>query len=257
MPILLLALLGGLAVAYITNGDLGRLEDAPLRFAWLLIPAALLQLVIFPPFMSNRWLGQAVPYLYGASFVAVFAVLAVNWRTRGLALAALGVGLNLAAIVANGGYMPASADAVRRAGMASGYEHVPWVAEGATVHQNSILRADAPLRPLGDVFVIDAGPLSTVFSAGDALLAAGVVWLLLHYSRRPRGRHRLGGRRDDDRSRSDDADGPRHPPAERRIAEKRARGRSGRGRPTPGAAGPGGAALTALAVTGLAPETAS
>lgn len=195
MPILLFALLAGLGVAWLLNGDVARLEKAPVRLAWLLVVAAAVQLVIFPPFMSNRWLGVAVPYLYVGSFAAVLGVLAFNWRTRGLALAAAGVALNLVAIVANGGYMPASQAAVERAGLTSGYEAVPWIARGAVVHQNSILRSDAPAWFLGDVFALPAGPFSTVFSVGDAVLAAGVVWLIFHYSRRPRGKHRATGRR--------------------------------------------------------------
>lgn len=195
MPILAAALLVGIGLAWITNGDLRRLERAPFRLTWVIVAAAVVQLVIFPPFGSNAYLGAAVPYLYVASLVAILVVLVVNRRTRGMPLAALGVGLNFLAIAANGGYMPASRGAVEAAGLAAAYVRVPWVPEGAAVHQNSLLAPRPRLLFLGDVFSAGTGPLATVFSIGDVALALGVLWLLFHYSRRPAGRHRAGARR--------------------------------------------------------------
>ena len=197
MPVVMLALVLALALAWATNGDLRRLGDVPLRHVWLLFVGAALQFIIFPPGMSNRWLGAAVPYLYIASFVMILVALLLNWRVRGVLLAALGVGLNLLAIISNGGYMPASAQAAQRAGITDTYVPLAGGAAGAMVHQNSLLAPDPNLLFLGDVFVLELGPIwPLVFSVGDVLLGAGVFWLIMHCTRRPPGKHRVKKRSD-------------------------------------------------------------
>jgi hypothetical protein len=52
------------------------------------------------------------------------------------------------------------------------------------------MTTDPKLVFLGDVLVAPMGRFAAAFSIGDVLLALGVAWLLIHYSRRPRGRHR-------------------------------------------------------------------
>jgi hypothetical protein len=102
--------------------------------------------------------------------------LAANWRLPGLPLAALGAALNLLAIVANGGVMPASPSALAAAGL-------PVDQPG---FQNSAALADPRLAFLGDVFAVPASwPLSNVFSVGDLLIGAGLAW----------GLHRVCGSR--------------------------------------------------------------
>jgi hypothetical protein len=93
-----------------------------------------------------------------------------------MALVALGAALNLLAITANGGVMPASADALAAAGL-------PAAEPG---FQTSAALADPRLAFLGDVFAIPASwPLSNVFSAGDVCIGAGLAW----------GLHRVCGSR--------------------------------------------------------------
>ncbi|HEY7600069.1 MAG TPA: DUF5317 family protein, partial [Candidatus Limnocylindrales bacterium] len=87
--------------------------------------------------------------------------------------------LNLAAIAANGGQMPASAEAFMAL---NGTAVVP--AEGFS---NSIILApDAPLLFLGDVFVLPRPiPLANVFSIGDVLIAIGGALFVARTMTRP------------------------------------------------------------------------
>jgi Family of unknown function (DUF5317) len=102
--------------------------------------------------------------------------LAANWRVPGMRLVALGGALNLVAICANGGVMPASPAALAGAGLAG----------DEPGFQNSAAVADPRLAFLGDVFYVPASwPLSNVFSVGDVLIALGVAWAL----------HRVSGSR--------------------------------------------------------------
>jgi Family of unknown function (DUF5317) len=93
--------------------------------------------------------------------------LAANWRVPGVPLTALGAALNLLAIAANGGVMPASPAALAAAGL-------PVDRPGFS---NSAALAEPRLAFLGDVFAIPASwPLSNVFSVGDVLIGVGLAW---------------------------------------------------------------------------------
>jgi hypothetical protein len=89
---------------------------------------------------------------------------------RFLWVIAVGGLLNLVAIAANGGVMPARRGALEAAGLD--------VREGSFA--NSDLVEGANLAFLGDVFAIPAGwPGANVFSLGDVLMLAG-AFLVLH-----------------------------------------------------------------------------
>jgi hypothetical protein len=164
-------LLSALAVPLL-GGRLGALAELRLRHVWAIYGAlGLAVLGIGLPGLPD-WLRSALlvaAYPVGAVF------LAANRRVPGMLLTAAGAALNLLAIAANGGVMPASPDALARAGLTGG--------EG---FENSAALADARLAFLGDVFAIPASwPLSNVFSVGDVLIGVGLAW----------GLHRVCGSR--------------------------------------------------------------
>jgi len=90
----------------------------------------------------------------------------------------MGVGLlmNFLAIAANGGYMPASAEALRRAGL----ESVAQSLEAGTRIGNTVLMSEKTrLNFLGDWLWFPAWlPLSSAFSLGDLVLGVGAVAFL-------------------------------------------------------------------------------
>jgi hypothetical protein len=155
--------LGALAVP-LAGGRLGALADLRLRRWWAIYAALGLAILgVNLPGLPDwgRSLLLVAAYPVGAVF------LAGNWRVPGVPLVALGAGLNLLAIAANGGIMPASPDALASAGLAV----------GGPGFQNSDAVADPHLAFLGDIFAIPASwPLSNVFSVGDVLIGAGMVW---------------------------------------------------------------------------------
>jgi hypothetical protein len=181
-------MLAGLVLAVLaamsTGGDLRRLERVSIRHVWLFVVAVLIQIALFAPGQVNRFVGGWVQWLYVLSMSLVLLGLAMNFRVRGIPLATLGVGLNLAAIVANGGFMPASLDAARRSGLLPSFTRIATIGPGSLASNNNIISRGARLGFLGDIWVAPAGPLSTYFSIGDVLLAAGIAWLVLSYTRR-------------------------------------------------------------------------
>jgi hypothetical protein len=163
----LLVLVALLAVVTVplTGGRLSRLADVHLRLPGLAVVGLLLQVVIISVFPDlPDWLAITVHFL---SYGLVLAFIWCNRHLPGLWLVALGGLSNLVVIAANGGVMPASADALRAAGRSP-------TEEGFT---NSEVLADARLQPLGDVLPMPSWmPFANVFSIGDVLIAVGLFW---------------------------------------------------------------------------------
>ncbi|MFZ5853944.1 MAG: DUF5317 domain-containing protein [Chloroflexota bacterium] len=171
---MLYALVIGLVVGRLLGGRLDRI--AALRFRW--VPLALaglaVQVALFSSPLTER-VGALGPPLYVASTIAVLVVVGRNITIPGLALVALGALSNLAAIVANGGFMPASPSALEALGRTA-----------ETGFSNSVVLTDPVLAPLTDVFAMPAFlPFANVFSVGDVLIGLGVGLALVSAMRRP------------------------------------------------------------------------
>jgi Family of unknown function (DUF5317) len=171
----IIVVLGVLAVLTVplTGGDLRRLSTLPIRHWWAIWVALGVQTALV-------WAPDGLPD--GVARVAHLATYAIagwfawsNRRLPGMWVMALGGALNLIAIVANGGVMPASRSAWERAGYS--------LDEG---FGNSEVRDDARLGFLGDVFAVpDGWPFANVFSVGDVVIVIGLGWLAHRWCRRP------------------------------------------------------------------------
>lgn len=153
----------GIVVGALAGGRLDSLAGLRLRWVPLILLGLLVQVAVFTD-AGGRAAGDAGPAIYAASTAAVFVAVLRNLRVPGVALIAIGAGCNLAAIVANGGWMPADPDALAAVG---------GLADGYT---NSVVVADPALQPLTDVFALPGWlPLANVFSIGDVLIGVGIV----------------------------------------------------------------------------------
>jgi hypothetical protein len=166
MFLVAIVVLSALAVPLL-GGRLGALAEVRLRLPWLL-PAALgLQVAALD--LPGLPAGLR-PLLHVGSYLVAGAFLVANRRLPGIVLVALGAAANLAAILANGGVMPASPAALAAAGLPT---DEPGFANSAALD-------DPRLAFLGDVFAIPRGwPLANVFSVGDLLIAAGAAAAVL------------------------------------------------------------------------------
>ena len=153
-----------LASVPLFGGRLTGLADVRFTGAALLVAALGTQVLIISVAPDGESVLRPAAHLASYAGVAVFV-----WRNRavpGLAMAGAGALLNLLAIAANGGVMPASPQAMAVAGLDA----------PAGTFENSAAVADARLAFLGDVFALPASwPVSNVFSFGDIVLVAGVL----------------------------------------------------------------------------------
>ncbi len=163
---LLPAVLVGIAVGLVLGGRLGRLGDVRVRGVWLFYAALGLQLIAFPSAVNPHGLSdRASVSLWLVSYACLVAVTVMNRHMRGLAVAGLGMGSNLVAVIANGGHMPALPGALRNAGL-----------DYTGVHMNSVASSAPSLPWLVDRWAApDWVPWGNVYSVGDVLIAVGVV----------------------------------------------------------------------------------
>jgi hypothetical protein len=154
-----------LALALATGGSLAALADVRLRAPWL-VGLALGAQVVIVSIVPGSFDGLHAP-VHIATYGLLGAFLWCNRRLPGLVFVAAGCAANAAAIIANGGVMPATAGALAAAGMP---------AEKTGEFANSAVVESSALSWLGDVFAVPASwPLSNVFSIGDVLVAAGLT----------------------------------------------------------------------------------
>ncbi len=165
---ILYALVAGLLMGRLLGGRLENLGALSFRWTWVAIAGLAAQVALFSP-PVNSAVGQAGAPLYVASSAAVFGFVLGNLRVTGMPIVALGAGLNLLTIAANGGTMPASRAALEAIG-----------AGGTVGYINSRDLAAPALAPLGDVFALPAWlPFANVFSAGDLLIGVGILVLVV------------------------------------------------------------------------------
>lgn len=181
VPVLLAALVG-----FLRGGQVRNLANLSVQHAW--IPLAMFSLqfgiVLFPQGQSEFFLGLR-PWVIIATYALLIAFLCVNRRLPGMNLILLGATLNLAVILANGGYMPVTSEALMRSGH---LDKVIVHGEQAYVlgSKDIVLSEEQTrLQPLSDVLGIpEAFPVSATFSVGDIFIMAGATWLvyrLMHW----------------------------------------------------------------------------
>jgi hypothetical protein len=174
--IIVVASIAAILTVPLTGRSLSPLAKLDLRRVWLVWLSMVLQVVITVVPKFPNWLGEPL-HLFTFALSAGF--LWSNRHLPGAYFVALGGGMNLAAIAANGGTMPASSWAWHTAGYP--------VLVGQ--FENSNVVHDAHLWWLGDVFAIPKGyPFANVFSVGDVIIVVAVAYLAHTWCRRSTAR---------------------------------------------------------------------
>jgi hypothetical protein len=172
----------GLLVGLLLGGRLAGLGDVRFRWAWLAVLGFAAQVVLFSDPVAAR-VGDLGPSLYVASTALVFVAVLRNVAIRGMPLIAAGAGCNLAAIVANGGYMPASPTVAAEFGRGA-----------SDAYSNSRIMEAPALAPLTDVIPLPQWlPFTNIVSIGDILIAVGIVVVIAAAMRAARTRQMNDG----------------------------------------------------------------
>jgi MFS transporter, DHA3 family, macrolide efflux protein len=181
---LLSSILLGLVVGALAGGQLPRLADLRLRWVWLLGAALAVRLLAglmvrtdVEADLAGAW---GLPLTYGLIVVWLYR----NWNVSGLQVAAIGVTLNILAVLLNAGKMPVWEGAL----LASGLTLADLVGDpfhvvlGAGMTAGQFIAAGGLF---GDVVPIPIPILRDVVSVGDVLLWLGIVWAVVAAMTRP------------------------------------------------------------------------
>jgi hypothetical protein len=171
---ILYAVLLGLVAGRLMGGGMEGLAQLRLRWSAAIAFGLAAQLALFAAPVA-REVGELGPALYVASTILVTAAVLRNALIPGMPLVAAGAIANLLAVIANGGFMPASPDALAAAGRAA-----------PTVYSNTVVSSSPWFWPLTDIFALPSWmPLANVFSVGDVLIGLGIAVALILAMRRP------------------------------------------------------------------------
>lgn len=176
--LLLYAVAAGLLIGLATGGNVASLSTVRIRLWQVALAGLAFQVVLFSSPLSAS-VGDLGPYLYVASTTVVFVALALNVHLPGFWVITIGALANLAVVVANGGYMPASPDALIAV---TGAPFPPPMD-----FSNSIVAGpNTRLYFLADIFALPRPfPFANVFSIGDVLIGLGGAWFIVRVLHRP------------------------------------------------------------------------
>jgi hypothetical protein len=172
---ILYALILGVVLGVVLGGRAAGLGSIQFRWAPLILAGLITQLVLFTDAVASR-VGDLGPAIYVGSTLLVGVAVLRNLMIPGVPLIVLGAVANMAAILANGGFMPATPAALAALGKSP-----------PTIYSNSAVVPDPALAFLIDQFALPRWlPFANVFSIGDVLLGVGVVVLIVAAMRRGR-----------------------------------------------------------------------
>jgi len=165
----------GVVLGWLRGGQLGGLRLVRLELAWVVLPAALLQSLV----ISDPWKIWREPDLAGMLLMITYAPFVVfllrNLHVPGLTVAAIGLALNLAVMLANGGLMPVSPESQRSAGRPESREIV--VGARTTAGKGIVLPAEETrFAFLSDTIVLPPIPRPMIVSIGDLITIGGLAF---------------------------------------------------------------------------------
>ena len=155
----------GLLAGLLLRGRPAGLETLRIEGGIVILAALVIQALLFSTRLGTALGDEPATILYVGSTLAVLVVLLGNVRTPGVWFAVAGSALNLIAILANGGRMPASAEA---------YAVLGWTIPDTFAN---VAHPVEPALPwLTDVVPLPAWlPFTNVVSVGDLLIGAGIA----------------------------------------------------------------------------------
>lgn len=167
-----------LVVGHVLGGSLRRFEHLRIHRWGLALAGLALQLI--PAFRVGSVSASVIgPVMLALSYAFLIGFLISNRWIPGATLMSIGLLMNLAVVMANGG-MPVQASAIERAG------GDPYVLTQEAAEKHHLMTDDDVLWQLGDVVPVPE-PARDVLSIGDLALYSGMVYSIVQIMRgRPR-----------------------------------------------------------------------
>jgi hypothetical protein len=177
-------------LAFLRGGSFKGFNEIQFRGGKVIVGLCIVQLILLLISPYIDWLGNALPYWVNL-FSFIFLILTLlNWRISGFLLVSLGILLNIAVMVANGGKMPVSLEAANMVYP----EYIEQLYQDGIKHM--VMNEGNYLWFLGDIIPLPSPyPLKKVISIGDVLINVGgfiFIWKTMFLIKREKN-EKLGG----------------------------------------------------------------
>jgi hypothetical protein len=176
-----IAVVVAFAIPLLTRGSYSRMLNVRWRWASLLFAGVAIQIVLeFVSIPKAHWHDVGFGLLV-ASYVLILAFVARNLVLRGMGIVFIGIACNALVITLNQG-MPVKFPAE--------WQNKPWAKATVKHHPQ---QPDEQLLFLSDIIVLN-GPLESIVSFGDLILAVGLCDVAYNASRKPKRRTPRGSK---------------------------------------------------------------
>lgn len=161
-----------LVVGKIRRGSFSNMKDAEIHKWYIFVGAFVLEFfTVYMASKGSRFFIEHILLLHFLSYIMIFTGVFFNRKSVAFKIIFIGVLLNFIVIMANGGHMPVSADAMMKVGLVDDLQAV----QDGKIITHTILDGTTKLGFLGDIFILGKpDPRPKVISIGDVFLAIGV-----------------------------------------------------------------------------------
>ena len=161
-----------LVVGKLRGGSFSNMKDASLEKWYFFILGFLVEYTAV--YMASKGVGffkENILILHCLSYLLLFAGIYFNRGTLAFKIIFIGVFLNFLVIMANGGQMPVSGEAMVNIGLT---DNMLDIRDGKII-THVLMNSDTAFRYLGDIFVLPKPyPRPKIFSIGDVFMALGI-----------------------------------------------------------------------------------
>lgn len=159
-------------IGKLRGGSFSNIKDANLEKWYFFVLGFLVEFVAV--YMSSRGFGffiENILYIHCLSYLLLFIGIYFNRSIPAFRIIFIGVFLNFLVIMANGGHMPVSGEAMVSIGL---IENMANIREGKIV-THALMDSHTAFKYLGDIFVLPKPyPRPKIFSMGDVFMALGI-----------------------------------------------------------------------------------
>jgi len=159
-------------VGKLRGGSFSNMKDANIEKWYFFVSGFFVEFTaVFMAEKGFTFFRNNVLLVHLLSYTLLFIGLYFNRRTLGFKVIASGILLNFLVIMANGGQMPVSGEAMVGIGLV---DNMTAIRDGHVI-THTLMGSETALRYLGDIFVLPKPyPRPKIFSIGDVLMAVGV-----------------------------------------------------------------------------------
>lgn len=161
-----------LIVGKLRGGSFSNMKDAQLEKWYFFVFAFAVE--FFAVFMASKnisFFRDNILYIHALSYALLFAGIYYNRGITAFKIVFVGVFLNFIVIMANGGQMPVSAEAMVKIGLIDNLHAI----QNGEIVTHTIINGKTVLSFLGDIFVLGKPyPRPKIFSIGDVAMALGI-----------------------------------------------------------------------------------